>query len=361
VGRNPNTALIVVAGVLAVTLLGVIGVGALYLSGAIGGSSDFAEENRDDNWQVNPEATVQSAYLDDDVSKADTRAGGVVPRMSPDAYQTETSSGPVEVKITSARLGRLPEPGGLEPDKEYLLVTLELRNTGAQEFRYSAWDGQSLLNLPIVLTDSSGRRYRQKVVPKFDADGNRGTATRHVDSNAHPVYVTDSDFDAEVLRASEPVLVDFYADWCPPCRALAPTIDRLAGATAGKAKIVKVDVDKAKGLARRYGIRGIPHLILFHNGEIVAQNPGRSFESLLAAINRVAPGAGETVATGETLEPHGTVEQTLFFEPGQHPAEFLRLELPADAIGGQGMLTLEIPWTMIVAAAADSGSNVGQG
>jgi thioredoxin 1 len=175
------------------------------------------------------------------------------------------------------------------------------------------------------------------------------------------VYVTDADFDSQVLGADVPVLVDFYADWCGPCRALAPTLDRLAGATAGRAKIVKVNVDKAKGLARQFGVKGIPHLILFDNGEIVAQNPGRSYESLLAAINRLAPGAAESAPAGEILEPSGTVRQVLVFEPRNDPAEFLRLELPADAVGGQGVLTLEIPYRMIVAAAESGLDDLRQG
>ncbi len=76
-------------------------------------------------------------------------------------------------------------------------------------------------------------------------------------------------FDQEVLRASEPVLVDFFATWCPPCRVIGPILDRLSQEFAGQIKFLKINVDEAPDLAYRYGITGIPTLILFHNGQIV--------------------------------------------------------------------------------------------
>jgi thioredoxin 1 len=79
--------------------------------------------------------------------------------------------------------------------------------------------------------------------------------------------ITDADFDAEVLQAEGLVLVDFWAEWCGPCRMLGPVIDELAGELAGKVKIVKANVDKSPQSAGKFGIRSIPTLILFKDGE----------------------------------------------------------------------------------------------
>ncbi len=82
------------------------------------------------------------------------------------------------------------------------------------------------------------------------------------------------EFEQEVLRAMEPVLVDFYATWCGPCRALAPTLDELAGDLAGRARVLKLDVDEAPELARRYGISSIPCLVVFKGGREVGRLVG---------------------------------------------------------------------------------------
>ena len=79
--------------------------------------------------------------------------------------------------------------------------------------------------------------------------------------------VTDTTFDAEVLAASEPVLVDFWAEWCPPCKAMDPILDDLSRELAGKVKIVKLNVDENPGIASQYGVRSIPTMILFKGGE----------------------------------------------------------------------------------------------
>ena len=85
------------------------------------------------------------------------------------------------------------------------------------------------------------------------------------------VEVSDSSFEEEVLKADTPVLVDFWAPWCGPCKTIAPVVDELAGEYDGKLKVVKVNVDENKEAAMKYGVRGIPNLILFKDGENVAQ------------------------------------------------------------------------------------------
>lgn len=86
--------------------------------------------------------------------------------------------------------------------------------------------------------------------------------------------VTADNFEAEVLKSTVPVLVDFYADWCGPCQALIPTIDELASELEGKAKIVKVDVDASGELAQKYEVMSIPALKVFNGGEVTGEAVG---------------------------------------------------------------------------------------
>jgi thioredoxin 1 len=88
------------------------------------------------------------------------------------------------------------------------------------------------------------------------------------------VTFTDATFDQDVLRSDVPVLVDFWAEWCGPCRMMAPTIDAVAKDYAGKLKVGKVDVDANGNTAMRYNIRGIPTLLLFKDGRVVEQRVG---------------------------------------------------------------------------------------
>lgn len=88
---------------------------------------------------------------------------------------------------------------------------------------------------------------------------------------AKPVEFTDANFDEQVLKSDVPVLVDFWATWCAPCKMIAPTIEQLAGEYEGKAKIGKVDVDSNPNDASKYGIRSIPTLLIFNNGELIDQ------------------------------------------------------------------------------------------
>lgn len=91
---------------------------------------------------------------------------------------------------------------------------------------------------------------------------------------AKPLEFTDSNFDTEVLASDVPVLVDFWAEWCGPCKMIAPSVEELANELEGKAKIGKVDVDSNQEVASKFGIRSIPSLLIFKNGEVVDQIVG---------------------------------------------------------------------------------------
>lgn len=85
---------------------------------------------------------------------------------------------------------------------------------------------------------------------------------------------TDASFDTDVLKSSEPVVVDFWAEWCGPCRMIAPALDEISGALGDKVKIVKLNVDENPNIAAKYGIMSIPTLLLFKNGEIADRQVG---------------------------------------------------------------------------------------
>jgi thioredoxin 1 len=88
------------------------------------------------------------------------------------------------------------------------------------------------------------------------------------------VEITDSNFDQQVLKSSEPVLVDFWAPWCGPCRMIAPLVEELAGENLGSIKVGKVNIDDNPGAAQNYGVSSIPTLMLFKGGKIVNQFVG---------------------------------------------------------------------------------------
>ena len=87
-------------------------------------------------------------------------------------------------------------------------------------------------------------------------------------------FVSNATFDSEVLKSKEPVLVDFFAEWCGPCKAMAPALDQVAGEMAGKMKVVKVDVDQSGEIAQKYHIQAMPTLIMFKDGKEVDRHVG---------------------------------------------------------------------------------------
>ncbi|MBQ4198947.1 MAG: thioredoxin [Kiritimatiellae bacterium] len=98
------------------------------------------------------------------------------------------------------------------------------------------------------------------------------------------IELTDGNFDAEVLKSDLPVLVDFWATWCGPCKMLAPAVAEIAEEYAGRVKVGKVNVDDAPGLAARYGITSIPALLLFRNGEVARTSVGFVPKADIAAM-----------------------------------------------------------------------------
>jgi thioredoxin 1 len=93
--------------------------------------------------------------------------------------------------------------------------------------------------------------------------------------------VTEATFEQEVIKSETPVIVDFWAEWCGPCHAVAPVLDRIAAEREGKLKIVKVNIDEEQGLAIKYGVQSIPNMILFEGGEPKASAVGAQPKGML--------------------------------------------------------------------------------
>ena len=104
--------------------------------------------------------------------------------------------------------------------------------------------------------------------------------------------INQTNFDAEVLKAEEPVVVDFWAQWCGPCKMLAPALEEIASEQAGRVKIAKVNIDENPALAERYGVQAIPTLLYFAKGELQDRSVGAvSKKSILARIEALAAAA----------------------------------------------------------------------
>jgi thioredoxin 1 len=116
--------------------------------------------------------------------------------------------------------------------------------------------------------------------------GRDGHAAKGEQMAGNTTSTTDQSFETDVLKADGPVLVDFWAEWCGPCKALAPKLEEIAGELSGKVKIVKLDIDSNQEVTEKFGVRGIPTLILFKGGKQVNHMVGnRSKEEIVNFIS----------------------------------------------------------------------------
>jgi thioredoxin 1 len=102
--------------------------------------------------------------------------------------------------------------------------------------------------------------------------------------SAHIKHITDASFHTDVISAAQPVLVDYSADWCGPCKMIAPVLEEAAANYAGRLTIAKLDIDSNPKIPGQYGVRGIPSLMLFKNGQVAATKVGALSKSQLAAF-----------------------------------------------------------------------------
>lgn len=100
----------------------------------------------------------------------------------------------------------------------------------------------------------------------------------------HVSHTTDAAFEAEVLKSDTPVLVDYWAEWCGPCKMIAPVLDEVAGEFKDRVKVAKINIDENAQTPRKYNVRGIPTLMLFKGGDVIAQKTGALSKSQLSAF-----------------------------------------------------------------------------
>lgn len=110
-----------------------------------------------------------------------------------------------------------------------------------------------------------------------------GLFPRQNTMSQHVISVSDASFSADVLQSDTPVLIDFWAEWCGPCKMLAPTVEEIAQQYQGRLKVGKMNVEENMAVPAQHGIRGIPTLILFKNGKVVSQHVGAAAKSQLTA------------------------------------------------------------------------------
>ncbi len=120
---------------------------------------------------------------------------------------------------------------------------------------------------------------------------------------SEPIHVTDAEFQAKVLQSPLPVVVDFWATWCSPCRAIAPALDRIAVEHDGQLTVVKVDVDTNPAVAQQFGVQGIPTLLMVHQGKEISRVVGalpeaRIKEAVVDFLSKISTG-GNGLATGQ--------------------------------------------------------------
>ena len=126
-----------------------------------------------------------------------------------------------------------------------------------------------------------------------------GNSTAMNQSTANVKHITDAEFDAEVTQSALPVVMDFYATWCGPCRQLAPTMDSLADQYAGKIKFVKVNVDESPKLAQQFQVEGIPMLVFLQNGKTAGTSVGLiAKEDLILRLDSLLQTNAQPAATG---------------------------------------------------------------